>query len=87
MAVRDGLNRSLSSPDQPVSRKREHGATIVTDPSPDEINRPAAPPQQPAKRMGVAGKIVLWVIAAIVLVPIIAVVGTYLSIFFIGYNR
>jgi hypothetical protein len=37
--------------------------------------------------MGVAGKVVLWLIAAIILVPIVAVVGTYLSIFFIGYNR
>jgi hypothetical protein len=59
----------------------------MTDIPPDQAGAPAAPSQQPAKGMGVAGKIVLWVFVALVLVPIIAVVGTYLSIFFIGYNR
>ena len=59
----------------------------MTDPLPDETTPPAPPPQQAPKGMGPVGKIVLWAIAAIVLVPIIAIVGTYLSIFFIGYNR
>ncbi len=59
----------------------------MTDPLPDQASPPAAAPPPTPKGMGVAGKIMLWVIAAIVLVPIIAVVGTYLSILFIGYNR
>lgn len=92
-AIRSGSYLWLYSSDQQVivlptnrsSAKREHTATIMTDPLPDEANVPAAP--QTPKGLGLVGKIVLWAIAAIVLVPIIAVVGTYLSIFFIGYNR
>lgn len=57
----------------------------MTDTPPDRGSLPPPPPTP--KGMGVAGKVVLWLIAAIILVPIVAVVGTYLSIFFIGYNR
>jgi hypothetical protein len=57
------------------------GRTNMTQPSPGQADAP------PPKGKSVTGKVVAWVIAALIIIPILAVVGTYLSIFFIGYNR
>jgi predicted ATP-dependent serine protease len=42
---------------------------------------------KPNKFGGSIGKAALWAMIALLLVIVLAVVGTYLSIFFVGYNR